>query len=115
MAVVDFSNATLTWVGSRSLDEIGLGALWADVNNNIFSAAANSSVAISANETRSRNQISNTHTQIICSGTLTADGTKMVLHNKNIADLYYAYYEISNISFNTGDTFSFIVDIDITS
>ena len=110
MAVIDFSNATLTWVGTKNIGDIAVATLWADSSNNTFTAAANDNTTIVANETRSRNNVSLSHITVVCTGTTTASGNKLVLHNRNVAILEYAYYEISNISFDAGDTFSFIVD-----
>ena len=115
MAVVDFSNAVITYVGTQNLGDMGLAVLWADAGNNTFTAAVNSNTAIATSETGSRNNISTSHITVIRTGTMTASGNKMILHNKNTADESYAYYEISNISFNAGDTFAFILDINYTS
>lgn len=115
MAVIDFSNATLTWVGSTNAGDCNLAGLWADLDNNTFTAGADSSNAIVANETRSRNNISTTHVTVICTGTTTTSGNKLVLHNKNLSHTDYAYWEISNISFEANDIFSFVVDLNFTT
>ena len=116
MAVVDFSNAVITWVGSNNLGDMAIAGLWANTSDNTFTAAANDNTSIVANETASRNNVSTSHITIVRTGTMTASGNKMILHNKNISgDLAFAFYEISNISFNTGDTFSFIIDINFTT
>lgn len=114
MAVVDFSNAVITWVGASNQGDIGLATIWANTSNT-FTAAANDNTPIVTSEAASRNNISTSHITVIRTGTMTQSGTKMILHHKNFAITDYAYYEISNISFNAGDTFAFIIDINYTT
>lgn len=115
MAVIDFSNATVTWVGSENAGDCYLAGLWADVSNNTFTASAESNTSIVTSETRSRNNISTTHVTVICTGTTTTSGNKLVLHNRNANGAQYAYWEISNISFEANDIFSFVVDLNFTT
>lgn len=114
MAVIDFSNATLTWVGSSNAGDIALASVWNDLANT-FTASAGSHTSIVASETRSRNNISTTHVTVICTGTTTTSGNKMVLHNRNWDGTEYGYWEISNISFEENDIFSFVVDLNFTT
>ena len=116
MATVDFSNAQISWVNSNTnLGDIGILATLIDTSNNcVFSASSTSNVSIVSGLVKTRYNIDKEHGYVIYTGTFTDSGTTMVWHNATIATANYAYFQITNISFNSGDVFSFKVDVDFT-
>ena len=114
MATVDFSNAQISWVNSNTkLGDIGiLGCL--NDNNSTFTASSTSRDSIVSGLVKTRYDIDKEHGYIIYTGTFTDSGTTIVWHNTTIATADYAYFQITNISFSSGDVFSFKVDVDYT-
>lgn len=111
MAQVDFSNAVL--------DVIGNNKPMADTYYNYMNLG-NSGIFFDTTETNRVNtnnsvsQIVNTPTKtsFLYTGEFTASGTSFHMQYQ-----YYSYYymwKVSNISFNSGDTYSFIIDVEVS-
>ena len=104
MAVVDFSNAVL---------DVNTGQLpmtygnYLDLNNDKF---YNSSYGI-INTNRAVSKILNTPTKvsILYTGTFVASGTEF-----SIASTSNMTFYVSNISYSSGDTYAFVIDIEVS-
>ena len=111
MADVDFSHAVLDVIGdnkpmgSTYYQYMNLGA-----SGIFFDPTETDRV----NTNNSVSQIVNTPTKtsFLYTGEFTASGTSFHMQYQ-----YYSYYymwKVSNISFNSGDTYSFIIDVEIS-
>lgn len=109
MAVVDFSNAVLDVAGlnsshNRPLAEdfyLRFGSPSGDAyftNRDDQRVVSNPSSQIILNTPQK--------VSILFTGTFTTSGTEMYR--------YYTMWKISNISFSAGDTYSFVVDIEVS-
>ena len=101
MAVVDFSNARIAPMQDVfSTNELGLnsGGFW--IGNNQATSQLN------------RTQVKKTATQLIYlfSGIFSVAGTGFIIANSG-----YGFWNISNITFAVGDTFSFQIEVDIVT
>lgn len=114
MAVVDFSNAQISWVKTSSIGDAGILSLLGNDTHSTFTASTTSNVGIVTGLARTRYDIDNTHGYVIFTGTFNTNGNQMVWHNVDVASDSYAYFLITNISFNSGDVFSFKVDVNYT-
>ena len=114
MATVDFSNAQISWAKNSSIGDVGILSLLGNDVQSTFTASTTSNVSVVTGLVRTRYDIDNTHGYVIFTGTFNTSGTEIVWHNMDIASVDYAYFRISNISFSSGDVFSFKVDVDYT-
>ena len=115
MAVVDFSNAQISWIDTdTSIGDVGILQLLGNDTHSVFTASATSNINIVDGLVRTRYNIDNTHGYVIFTGTFNTNGNQMVWHNVDVASDSYAYFLITNISFNSGDVFSFKIDVDYT-
>ena len=110
MAEVDFSNAIFTIVagsGATSTNPI-LSSDLALNNRTLWDATGNA--ISSSSSTATKIQSENTIQKISYSGEFTASGTEFYISTapSNIR------YKVSNISFNSGDSYSFSVRADLT-
>lgn len=109
MADIDFSHATMDVYGTDKPmthgDYLGLAAYNVHIcdgtDQNIYSFPAVSTLLNTPSKV-----------SILYSGTMTTNGAKtsFVIRNPNVQTPFI----VSNISFNNGDTYSFIIDIETT-
>lgn len=115
MATVDFSNAQIAWIDTDTpIGDIGILQLLGNDTHSTFTASATSNISIVDGLVRTRYDIDKTHGYVIFTGTFNTSGTEMIWHNTSQSTADWAYFRISNISFNTGDVFSFKVDVNYT-
>lgn len=103
MAQVDFSNAVLDVYGTQKPMEVG-------AYMSFYRTGTLYNLAGTAVSSGSQSKITDTPSKvsILFSGSFTASGTEFYI-------VYYAdkpYWKVSNISFSSGDTYSFIIDIE---
>lgn len=103
MAQVDFSNAVLDAYNSLSKPLVYGNYLGLDQDSYFYDA--NGSII---NGISSRTILSNTPSKVsvLFTGTFTASGTSF--HTSNNV------WGVSNISFSSGDTYSFVIDIEVS-
>ena len=102
MAQVNFDNAVLRpYSNNKPLERSGIMEL---NNSTVLCNTDGYSICSNALKTvilETANKFS-----ILFVGTFTTSGDKFLLHN-------YKTWEVSNISFSAGDTYSFVIDIEI--
>lgn len=105
MAQVDFSNAVLDvntgYYPLRMQSYISLGANRILVNSTGTPITQNSAMSVVEN-TPSK-------VSILYTGSFDTSGTEFYLHD---GDTAHRYWKVSGISFSSGDTYSFIIDIE---
>lgn len=109
MAQVDFSNAVLDVnTGYKPLpvnEYIALGDLGYPPLMNI------GGTSITTNSGKSIITNTPSKVSILYTGTFTSAGTEFYIVKDDTANLYW---KVSNISFNSGDTYSFVIDIEVS-
>ena len=109
MAQVDFSNATIT----HCRDD---WEAWLDLARNSYYMRDENNQDMATNV--SRNVVTSGPLNgfyVTFSGTCVTSGTKIYFtDNWGSTALSYSYFEISNISYSSGDTFDFRIDISFT-
>lgn len=109
MAQVDFSNAVLEpYTDVKPLTaQYDLGI---EINN--ISNANSGIIASNLTTTVLENTLSKR--SVLFTGTFTDSGTECYLYYYFSIAVHNIYWKISNISFSSGDTFSFVIDIEVS-
>lgn len=112
MADVDFSHAVLDAYSSNSAYYPMVSS-----NNLLLKYSALKMLDINATEVTSnmvRTTLTNTPTKvsILFSGSFNTSGTEFYLIDLFATSMSKATWKVSNISFSSGDTYSFIIDIE---
>lgn len=122
MALVDFSNAVIEIYNSKKpLKERYLGFTNYDSATTAYGLVQPDGTSMWLASTPRVTVLTNTPTKysIAFTGTLTnflsTPGTELLLEVKpRYSSSYDKFWRISNISFNNNDTYSFVIDIEIT-
>jgi len=102
MAQVDFSNAVLD-VKSGSTPLTNGSVLGFTTNTTLFDA---SGTVITTNHSQTTLVSTSSKVSILYTGQFTTSGTECYPGN--------IYMRVSNISFSAGDTYSFVIDVEVT-
>jgi len=104
MAAVNFDNATLD-VNSSVIYKPMTSSSYLLINESAYLFDANGSSIVTS---PTKGILSNTPSKvsILCSGTFGASGTELYLDR-------YRIWKVTDISFSSGDSYGFVVDIEI--
>lgn len=110
MAEVDFSNATIEIDPSATQSPV----TYANVNLDRADLYSTNGAQITTGATMSRLINEQKQLMYLYQGTFTADGTAFVVHGVYGANNWAARWKVSNISFNSGDTYVFQINATLT-
>jgi len=103
MAQVDFTNAVIEPYDSGIWDISSLRFN----NSGFYDSSGN---LINSNSNYSQRLVSATKTTYTYTGVMSASGTEFYISYSG----YYKFWKVSNISFSNGDSYSFVIDVDIS-
>lgn len=115
MAQVDFSNAVLDGNASHSANLLSLEHYIGLYDRNYTDLYDSTSSVITSNANKSIVTDTPSKASILYTGNFTASGTELYIASRR-SDLpgivWDIVWKVSNISFSSGDTYSFIIDIE---
>lgn len=108
MAVVDFSNAVL----DVNYDTPMAIVSYLDINFDLTLRNIDGA-SVCTNNTRTKLLDTPTKVSFLFSGSFTTSGTKFYI-GRNFGAGRGSTWKVSNISYSTGDTYSFVIDIEVS-